>query len=137
MWVDHNFIPVYGASLVAGRNFNPDLASDRDAVIINETAVQEYGLGSVQQALEQLLILEKDTAQIVGGLKDYNWNSLKTDYTAFILKLDTLVPLNISVQLGSGQLSATVQAIGDVYRELVPDEPFGLLFPGRSFQCPV
>ncbi len=135
VWIDPDFIPLYNVAFAAGRNFNLNLRSDMNAVIVNETAVKAFDLGTVEQALGQQLVLEKDTSQIIGVLKDYNWNSLKTDFTPFIFKADTVVPLNISVQLGDHQLSSTVEAIGDIYKGLIPDEPYDYYFLDEAFNA--
>ena len=42
--VDEDFLDTYGITLLAGRHFSGDIASDlREAFILNETAVRRFG----------------------------------------------------------------------------------------------
>lgn len=133
VWIDPDFIPLYDIPFLAGRNFNTSIRSDMEAVIINEVSLKTFGLGSAEEALQQKLVLDSDTAEIIGVLKDYHWRSLKLDVTPFIFKADTIVPAAITFHLEGNSIPATIEAVEKVYQELIPGEPFVYDFLDDSF----
>jgi putative ABC transport system permease protein len=132
VYVDFDFVPAYNIQLLAGHNFNPDAASDKRSVIVNEAALKAYKLGSPEEALTQKLILE-DTFDIAGVAKDFNWNSLKSDFTPFIFALEVIMPVKISVHLKSGSIPETIDALDKLYRNLMPNDPFEYSFLDDTF----
>jgi putative ABC transport system permease protein len=132
VYVDFDFIPTYDIELIAGHNYNPDAVSDKRSVIINEAALKAFKLGTPEEALTQRLILE-DTLDIVGVAKDFNWNSLKSDFTPFVFVPETIMPVKVSVHLKSGSIPATIDALDKLYRNLMPNDPFEYNFLDDSF----
>ena len=132
VYVDHDFIPAYNIDLIAGHNYNPDAASDKRSVIINEAALKAFKLGTPEEALTQRLILE-DTLDIAGVAKDSNWNSLKSDFTPFVFVPETIMPVKVSVHLKSGSIPATIDALDKLYRSLMHNDPFEYNFLDDSF----
>jgi putative ABC transport system permease protein len=135
VWIDPDFISVYDISFLAGRNFNPNIRSDMESVIINEAALGAFELGTAEQALQEQLILDSDTAQIIGVLKNYNWSSLKSEVKPFIFMADTIVPSSITFQLEGKSITPTVEAIDKLYKDLIPGEPFEYNFLNESFNA--
>jgi putative ABC transport system permease protein len=135
VWIDPDFIPAYNIPFVAGKNFDPAIKSDMDAVIINEASLDAYDLGTAEQALHQQLVMGEDTATIIGVLKNYNWSSLKTDYVPFLFRADTIIPPKISIHLQAQNIPAAVDEIGKLYKELIPGEPFEYTFLDDSFNA--
>lgn len=135
VWVDPDFIPTYNIPFVAGRNFDPRLKSDMRSVIINEAAVATFELGSAEEALKQQIILQEDTVNVIGVLKNYNWSSLKSEVVPFVLAGDTIVQNHISVHLEAGSINSAVQSLNDLYRELLPGEPYEYKFLDDSFNA--
>ncbi len=133
VWIDPDFIPLYDISFLSGRNFNTNIRSDMESVIINEASLDAFGLGTAAQALGERLILDKDTAQIIGVAKNYNWSSLKSEVKPFIFMADTIVPSKITFQLEGKLIPPTVDAVGKLYKALIPDEPYDYNFLDESF----
>ena len=132
MYVDFDFVPTYNINLLSGKNYNPDVASDMKSVIVNEAALKAFKLGTPEEALNERLILE-DTFNIAGVAKDFNWNSLKSDFTPFIFIPDTIMPVKISVHLKSGSIPETINALDKLYRGMMPNDPFEYNFLDDSF----
>ncbi len=135
VWVDPDFIPTYNIPFVAGKNFDSSIRSDMEGVIINEASLDAYNLGTAEQALHEQLVMGEDTATIIGILKNYNWSSLKTDYVPFLFRADTIIPPKISIHLQAQNIPAAVDAIGKLYKELIPGEPFEYTFLDDSFNA--
>jgi putative ABC transport system permease protein len=135
VWVDPDFLSTYKIPLVAGRNFDIARASDMKALIINEASLQAFDLGTAEQALDEKLVMDGDTSSIIGVVKDYNWNSLKSEVTPFLFGADTVIPANLSVELRAGSVQQTTEAIGKIYQQLIPGEPFEYYFLDDSFNA--
>ena len=89
-------------------------------------------MGTPEEALTQRLILE-DTLDIAGVAKDFNWNSLKSDFTPFVFVPETIMPVKVSVHLKSGSIPATIDALDKLYRSLMHNDPFEYNFLDDSF----
>jgi putative ABC transport system permease protein len=133
VWVDPDFIPTYGITMLAGKNFDMSVKSDMEAVLVNETALTAFGLGTAENALNERLILGGDTTEIVGVLKNYHWNSLKTDHVPFLFKADTISRRNYSIHLSGNNMNETIKAIEAKYKEAFPGNPFDFYFLDDSF----
>ena len=129
VWVDPDFIETYGISIISGRAFNPEIKSDMESVLINEAALTAFGLGDAEHALNERLILGGDTTAILGVLKNYHWNSLKTEHSPFLLKADTISQRNYSILLaGNSNMPETIKLVGEKYSEAFPGNPFDYYF---------
>ncbi len=135
VWIDPDFISSYHIQLIAGRNFNAGIGSDMKSVIINEAALHAFDLGTAQQALQQQLIVGEDTTHIIGVLKNYNWSPLQSEITPFLFKADTIVTAAISLHLEGNSIPVTVEAVGKLYGELIPGQPYEYTFLEDSFNA--
>jgi len=127
-WIDPDFIPTYDIKVLQGRSFDMNIKSDMESVLINEAAVEAFGLGDPEKALTERLIMGDDTAAIVGVLKNYHWNSLKEEHTPFIFKADTISYRAYSILLQGGNMPESVSTIEDLYKEAFPGNPFDYYF---------
>ena len=128
VWVDPDFIQTYGISVISGRTFNPEIKSDMESVLINEAALTAFGLGDAENALKGRLILGGDTTVILGVLKNYHWNSLKTDHTPFLFKADTISRRNYSIHLSGNNIPETIKQVENKYKEAFAGNPFDYYF---------
>jgi putative ABC transport system permease protein len=65
-------------------------------------------------------------------LKNYNWNSLKSEFVPFLFMPDDIVPSHVSLQV-RGDIPETIEAIGKLYTELIHGEPYEYYFLDDSF----
>ena len=99
-----------------------------ESVLINETALTAFGLGDAENALKERLILGGDTTAILGVLRNYHWNSLKTDHTPFLFKADTISRRHFSVHLSGNNLNEMIKQVESKYEEAFPGNPFNYYF---------
>jgi putative ABC transport system permease protein len=96
---------------------------------INETAVTTFGLGNAENALnEKLLLGGGDTVSIMGVLKNYNWNSLKTAHVPFLLAPSKAARRHFSVRLEGSTLQTSIEQIEKQYKASFPGNPFDYFF---------
>ena len=48
-WVDYDFLDTYGMKLVSGRSFNESFTTDKQACIINESAVRNFRITDIEK----------------------------------------------------------------------------------------
>lgn len=135
VWVDPDFVGTYGITVLSGRNFNPAIASDMESVLINEAALTTFGLGNAEHALQERLIFGGDTVAILGVLKNYHWNSLKTEHSPWLFKADTISRQNFSVLLSGGNMNGMIKQIEAQYKEAFPGNPFDFYFLDDFFNA--
>lgn len=73
--IDNGFVPTYGIRILQGRNFSADLALDKEAVLINETAMKNMGWTSIEG---KTLHAKggKESLRVIGVTDDYHYRSL-------------------------------------------------------------
>jgi putative ABC transport system permease protein len=128
VWVDPDFVKTYDIEIIAGRNFNPEIRSDMESVLVNESALKTFNLGTPEQALNERILLGDDTVAIVGVLKNYHWSSLKVDHSPWLMKADTISTRYFSIHLSSTNFTASIGAIEKLYNEAFPGNPFNFYF---------
>ena len=67
---DYNFIPTFGISMAAGRNFSRDFKTDSANFIINETAVSMLGWKSPEKAIGKDMSYGGVRGKIIGVTKE-------------------------------------------------------------------
>ena len=128
VWIDPDFIDSYGIKILAGRNFNPEIKSDMESVLVNEAALKAFGLGDPENALKERMIFGGDTTAILGVLKNYHWSSLKTEHEPWLFKADTVSGRYFSMLLSGNNIPATVAKVEEKYKEAFPGNPFDYFF---------
>lgn len=70
--LDEHYIKAMGLNLVAGRNFNPELASDStSSVILSDQAVSRLGLGSPSEAIGHPVKVNEQHYTVIGVIENF------------------------------------------------------------------
>lgn len=133
VWVDPDFVPTYDIQVIAGKNFDIAIRSDMESVLVNESSLKAFGLGTPEEALNERLILGGDTVRIIGVLKNYNWESLKTDHSPWIFKADTISASNFSIHLAGSNFHQVIGDIEKLYKDVFPGNPVNHYFLDEFF----
>lgn len=103
--IDENFVENLGLAIVAGRNFSKNFSTDPGgAVILNEKAVRELGLGAPLQAVGQPILMRPNTPlRVVGVVKDFHFASLQEPILplAFIYNSEQFTFANVRIRPGN------------------------------------
>ncbi len=140
--VDENFIPIHELKIAEGRNFRPEGESDLKSVIINKAYAQEYHL-----KLNELLQDPFSDYKIIGISEDFNYASLHQSVDPLVLTQDPIGMLRIasdvssidspnpkiSLKLPSANISSSIASIEQIWKDLMPDQPFGFSFLDDNF----
>jgi len=133
--VEPHFLAALGIRITAGRNFSPDLPTDRtDSVLINETAARRFGWADPLGKRFVLLSGPGDSAgptrylNVVGVVADFHTLSLHQKLEPMII-FDNLDGARfVSARLQTGNLSGTLDLIKKAWKRLDPGNPFDSFF---------
>lgn len=131
-FVDHNFFETYQVKLLAGRNFSKELATDKDAILINETARKMFGFESPEKTVNQSLYYGGGKAQIIGVVQDYNQLYLKqaVNPVCFCMDFTTIdnTPIEyFSVKLSSDDFQSSLAYMKNKFSEIFPNAEFNYI----------
>jgi len=130
---DENFLSTYEMSLVAGRNFSKDFATDQEtAVLVNETAVKEFGWKNPKEALGKKLNFGLEM-RVVGVVKDFNFASLHDAVKPLAIGFSPEQSRNISLRIKTQDLNGTLQKLETTWKEIATQSPFATSFLEEDF----
>jgi len=117
---DSNFLDAYGIPLIAGRNFTQ--ADSQDVYLVNEAAVQRFGWGEPNQALNKPIKTEGTEGRVIGVVKDFHFATLQQAIAPVMIQLTNHnVFSNISIRLETTDLAGTIGSIERVWQQYFPD----------------
>ncbi len=128
---DTDYLGLYGFKWLAGRNFMP--SDTMSEVIINEKAVEAYGLGTPQEALGKMLVSPSNKAQaysIVGVVSDFQQFGVKSEISPSIIgtKKRPASTLNIKLPEQTKQWPAALSTIENEWKKVYGAVPFKYTF---------
>jgi putative ABC transport system permease protein len=133
--IDHDFIPTYQIELAAGRNFSRDYSTDTTAFIVNVSAAQTMGFNDPQQAVGKQIEYGGSKGQIVGVVKDFNFESVHQSILPIILYVsrDGANYNNLSVKVNGANLKEGLAHIEKVWNRFLPQRPYEYTFLDERF----
>jgi putative ABC transport system permease protein len=135
--VDYDHLKTLGLEMVEGRYFSPDFPSDSMAVIVNETAIREMNITDWSSAR---LIWPGDTRPgsglpIIGVVKDFNYESLKTGIRPLFMMLGPTPNWTISVRFAPGNPQEKLRHLEALWKKYAPTVPFEYAFVDDNIQA--
>jgi len=131
--IDNNFIPSYGLTLLAGRNFNNDQPPVDTAqplnLILNETAIKMFGFIKPADAIGQALEGAGFRANIVGVIKDYHQESLQHSFDPIVFYPEQQIAMShFSLKLQTSNISKVMSQVKAIWNARFPESPFQYFF---------
>lgn len=127
-WVDEVFTQTMGIELVSGRDFSEATREGENGMLINEATLEEYGLGTAEEALTQRLIISGDTIPIRGVLKNHHWNSLHSNYSSAIFLYRWASLDYFTMKVTSNDIRGTIKQVEAEFQEAFPENPVEYYF---------
>lgn len=120
MGVTHDFFDLYEIEMAEGRMFDPEITSDRNAIILNEKAVKTFGWDN---PLEREMITQNGKkGRVIGVVKDFHIKSLREEIQPLQIILNARYG-RLAVRV-SGDVPTTIAEIEKVYESFSPSYPF-------------
>jgi putative ABC transport system permease protein len=136
-WVDYDFLNTYGMKLESGRAFNGSFTTDKQACILNESAVKNFSVTDLEKTR---ILMPGENGQtaipIIGVVKNFNFESLRNPIQPYILRLQGENDYwgYISVRLSPANYSATINAIEKIWKEYSSNDPLQYYFLDTDFE---
>jgi putative ABC transport system permease protein len=133
--VDFDYIKTFNLQLVAGREFDEDHTGDLTKIVLNESAIKQFGFASAKDAIGKKIWIEsldKEPNEVIGVIKDYHQQSLHQKFTAIVLFMDpelNWVPFKyISVKVKQQQAPAIVALLQQNWTQFFPESSCDYFF---------
>ena len=129
--VQHGYLETFGMQLVHGRDFDPAMQTDRDAIIINETAAARLGLND---PIGEEIHVWYHSGRVIGVVADFNFRSLHHDIdpAAFTMYSDYFS--QISIRYRPGQMQEVMAHAQQVSESADPNYVFDYIFADQLFE---
>jgi putative ABC transport system permease protein len=126
--VDHDYLKTMGMKIVEGRNFSVEMATDSQAVIINQKMAKELGLKDpIGKRIQNW-----QGYSIVGVVEDFHFESLRDKIGPLCLVLGES-PNIISVKVKSDGISSVIKSVGSLWKKFSPNQPIRIAFLDERF----
>jgi putative ABC transport system permease protein len=133
-YVDFDYINLFKIKMAAGRPFSKDFMTDTtQAMILNEAAVKMFGYSSPQQAIGRRFKQWGREGKIIGVTKDFHFRALQEPIKPLSMRIEPGGSNLVSVNIAAANLPATIAAIENKWKTLIPNRPFSYFFLDEYF----
>ena len=122
--VDENFFDPLEIKMSQGRNFSKEFTADTsESVVINETAAKKAGwTNPIGMRLDMVEIDGSITSKrVIGVVKDFHFTNAKQNIEPLFFQLNTGNTFLFVARLAGGNITETVERIGEIYSEVYPN----------------
>ena len=135
--VDADYVPTMGMTLVAGRNFSEQLATDSSAIIINETAARMLGFSNppLNEVIHVGYAPGIKNFNVIGIVKDFNFNSLRENITPLVMITGYDWSASLNVRVEEGRLEPVLGHVKERWKALMPNQEFDYSFMNQDFEA--
>ncbi|MFP4555300.1 MAG: ABC transporter permease [Bacteroidales bacterium] len=130
--VDPDYIDVLGLEIIQGRSFEWDRPADKNyAVVINETLADML---ETENPIGEKLEGGWSTREIIGVVKDFNFNSLHSNIGPLVLCYRGSAYNTYNIKINVSQLHETLDNLRIIWNDYAIEEPFEYTFLNDSFE---
>ncbi len=137
-WADYNFLDTYGMTLLSGRFFNESYSSDKEACLVNESTIKNFGITEIEKTrfMEPADSGKMNYLPILGVVKNFNFESLRNPISPCIFKFqnDGMLWGYITVRLSARNYAQTISQIESRWKEFVQNNPLQFYFLDEDFE---
>lgn len=118
--VDHEFVKTMGFRLTRGRDFDSRIASDSQAMIINESMAKALG---VDDPIGQRVQNYRGFFTIIGVVQDFHFMTLTTEIRPVTMFFTDRSSKIASIRLQPGDMTASIEAVASIWKKFSPNQP--------------
>src|SRR5690606_9063507 len=133
--VDDQFFNTFQMKIVEGRNFSKEIEGDKKAVIINQTAMKEYGWSDLNNKFLKAGGSDQEAFEVIGVVEDYYYQSLKDNIQPLIHYFNPEVLGMLAVRFQPDRTEEGLALLEEKWNALDPYEPFDYHFVDDSFDA--
>jgi putative ABC transport system permease protein len=143
--VDYDYMQTLKMEFASGRNFSKETPADfRRGIIVNEAFLKEYGW--IDAVGKELPGKNFGDHEVIGVVKDFNYESLYTKVTPLVIVMDPAIILQgaqnvnigntpvpkLMIRLQPGNPVAAIEKITEVWNRLTGDQEFVFEFVDQA-----
>jgi len=133
-FVDFDYINQFKIKMAAGRAFSRNFMTDTtQSMILNEAAVKMFGYASPQQAVGKRFKQWGREGKIIGVMKNFHFEALQETIKPLSMRIEPNGCNLISVNVSTANLPATIAAVENKWKTLIPNRPFSYFFMDEFF----
>ncbi|MDO3640485.1 ABC transporter permease [Mucilaginibacter sp. L3T2-6] len=132
-YLDTDFLKQYGISVIAGRGFNKPLASDSNAMLINEAMLAKLNYKTPAEAIGKSFKQLNDQGTIVGVVKDFHYHSSQEVVAPLAIRARTSFFTDLTLDITSAHMQQTVAEIEKRWEQLAPGLPLIYFFADEAY----
>ena len=138
--IDKEFIPAYGLSILAGRNFSNDKPAVDTAVIlnilVNETAAKVFGFTNPADMVGKELDGSGFHCKVIGLVRDYHQESLENSFDPIVFYPEEERNFgNFSLKLNTTNLPVVMDFVKQKWTAYFPESPYNFFFLDERFNA--
>jgi len=123
--VDYDFVETFNLEVLAGRDFDASFGTDHiSSFMVNEKAMKDLGWDNPEEAVGANMVMEGKEGNIVGILKDYNFQSLHSEILPMLLEVRPGIFGNFAIQMENSDVPETLAFLESKWNEHFPEKVF-------------
>jgi putative ABC transport system permease protein len=140
---DQHYLPTLNLELKVGRNFSESIPADKERVILNETAVKEFGWTVDESVIGKKVQYpgQEKEFEVIGVVKDFNYWTLQAPIEALgIFHVEGSIATNghqsMALRITPGDLAAwntCITSLQKSWEQHAGDAPFQYEFVDQAF----
>jgi putative ABC transport system permease protein len=127
-WSDHEYVPTYQLSLVAGKNL--ERSDTANGFLVNESLIKKLGINDPADAVNKEISMwgGRLKANIVGVLKDFHDRSFRAPFAPLIVASFKNGYSQAGIKLNTKEASSVLKKIENIWSRSFPDFVFEYQF---------
>jgi len=134
VFTDFDYVRTFGLSIVEGRDFSKNLATDSVGILLNRTAVRSLGWTESEAIGKRMMITLRDSTwrTVIGVVDDFHFESLKESIQPLAI---SIVPdyRVFAIRVQTGDMRDGLATIEQAWNTASPGFPFAFEFLNQSF----
>jgi putative ABC transport system permease protein len=134
-----DYFATLGLTLRAGRMLEPEWKADSNAIVLNETAVRQFGYKTANAVGQKIHFLWQGASyemRVVGIVRDFNFESLQNPITAFAFSNMDFFGNKYNYLIAKVRTADMATALGymrEAWSKINPGTPFSYSFIDEDF----
>ncbi len=128
--VDYQYLSTLNIQLVEGRDFSTEMASDSQAIIINQSLAKRLNLA---EPLGKRITNFGDPWTIIGVIEDFHFESMREEIGGLAMVLGGEPTSLVSLKVSTDDMAGILGQIGQVWDEFSPHQTLQYTFLDEDF----
>jgi putative ABC transport system permease protein len=137
MAIDDHYMQTLGLELIAGQRFDKDhAASLKDGLILNETAVSNFGWASPEEAIGKKITSPSGypEGEVIGVVKDYHQFGLQQNIGPMVMDFNPNASYMYAVRYKAADTQQLIEAVSTLWKKHFPGYDFNYFFLDQDFE---